>query len=82
VIERYQTIAAESSDDRLVWVDGQGVERPASAEGRRFETPRLLQASMTLEVQKSASSSAHAKAFAFYVAKKGTPLEELSLPAK
>jgi len=31
---------------------------------------------------KNASSSAPAKALAFYVAKKGTPLEELSVPAK
>ncbi|MGC2475363.1 MAG: cupin domain-containing protein [Candidatus Sulfotelmatobacter sp.] len=31
---------------------------------------------------KNASSSAPAKALAFYVEKKGTPLEELSVPAK
>jgi quercetin dioxygenase-like cupin family protein len=31
---------------------------------------------------KNASSSAPAKALAFYVAKKGTPLEDLSVPAK
>src|ERR1019366_5784818 len=31
---------------------------------------------------KNASSSAPAKALAFYVAQKGTPLEDLSLPAK
>ena len=31
---------------------------------------------------KNASSSAPAKALAFYVEKKGTPLEDLSVPAK
>jgi len=31
---------------------------------------------------KNASSSAPAKALAFYVAKKGTPLEDLSIPSK
>ncbi len=31
---------------------------------------------------KNASSSAPAKALAFYVAKQGTPLEDLSVPAK
>jgi len=31
---------------------------------------------------KNASGSAHTKALAFYVAKKGTPLEDLSVPVK